>query len=111
MKTVEDVQLYLEEIIEDIYSRPMLYGPDLLEVETRLNMLHLLWAQIAGRREELNAITLQLTPVGFSSCAGSFHRVFDLIHEVHGEKHDHERLEYIVGKWKAISDHMGITSA
>ena len=106
MKTAEELQVYIEDILQDAYRQPAMYGPTPLETEVRLSMLHWIWAELTGRRDELNAITLEVTPEEYSSVAGSFHRLFDLV--CGSPEGEVQRMAFIVDKWKSISSRLGI---
>jgi hypothetical protein len=93
------------EIIRDVYQRPWLYGPTPIEVDVTLRNFHWFWAFLHGTEVQLNAATLEATPLGRRSAAGSFSRIFRLAHPDGDEAAE---LKYVCEMWQKVSGDLGL---
>jgi hypothetical protein len=93
------------EIIRDVYQRPYLYGQTAIELDVTLRNYHWFWALLHGAESRLNTVTLEATPIGRRSAAGSFSRIFRLAHPSGDEAAE---LSYVCEMWQQISSTLGI---
>lgn len=108
MKTVEQMQTLLEEVLADIYERPSMYGPALIEIESAICTILWCWAELTERRPELEEAKTQQTPIHCRSATGSFSRVFDVINP---SGSDAERQAYVVEAWRQILKRLGLNAS
>lgn len=107
MLTAAQVNDYLCESIDDVYSHPLMYGETAATVEAVLNLYHDLWAVIHERQMDFMQVRSDVQSEQLAN-ADLFSNNFA---RSHPQSNEAERVEYAISQWKRIDERLGLTIA
>ena len=99
---------FVRDRIESIYERPLMYGGEGDGVDLILHDYHELWGVIVERRDEFEEARLRAHE---ESGTGSMNFSRHYRERIRGGEADlRDVLQYVVGRWRAIDEALGIST-
>ncbi|HZU36432.1 MAG TPA: hypothetical protein VFA18_11015 [Gemmataceae bacterium] len=104
MKQAADLMRFVLNRLEQVYEQPLVYGRTAEGVDLILHYYHELWAFLAGRDGDFRRVSrdAHAAQLGGSGPFVTQYRWYE------PAASDEEVVEYIVNRWREISDRLGV---